>query len=103
MSGVSDAWVSPSPDDRRARSRCGVMLQESGVNGALHVRELVELFRAYYPSPMPTADALAADGFTADGRTVADTVAQFNEETDSALAGGIQLGPAAPPTLNFEP
>src|SRR3981081_3593606 len=27
------------PAERRARSQCGVMLQESGVNGALHVRE----------------------------------------------------------------
>ena len=35
------------------------MLQESGVTGALHVRELVDLFRAYYPNPMSTADALA--------------------------------------------
>ena len=41
------------PNDRRARSRCGVMLQESGTTGMLTVRELVDLFRAYYPSPLP--------------------------------------------------
>src|SRR5438094_4465670 len=48
-----------APSDRRARSRSGVMLQESGVSGALKVRELVELFRTYYPRPMPAARAIA--------------------------------------------
>jgi ABC-2 type transport system ATP-binding protein len=50
------------PRDRRARSRCGVMLQESGVPGVLTVRELVDLFRAYYPRPLPTGRALALAG-----------------------------------------
>ncbi len=38
------------PADRRARSRCGVMLQESGINDVLKVREIVDLFRSYYPA-----------------------------------------------------
>jgi ABC-2 type transport system ATP-binding protein len=41
------------PTDRRARSRCGVMLQESGTTGVLTVREIVNLFRAYYPASLP--------------------------------------------------
>jgi ABC-2 type transport system ATP-binding protein len=55
------------PIERRARSRCGVMLQESGVNSALHVRELVDLFRAYYPHPMPAERALALAGLQEEG------------------------------------
>jgi ABC-2 type transport system ATP-binding protein len=35
-----------APQDRRARSRCGVMLQESGVSDMLTVREVVDLFRS---------------------------------------------------------
>jgi len=50
------------PADRRARSRCGVMLQESGTTGVLTVRELVDLFRAYYPSPLPSERAIALAG-----------------------------------------
>jgi ABC-2 type transport system ATP-binding protein len=50
------------PTDRRARSRCGVMLQESGVMDALSVRELVDLFRAYYPHPMTAAAAIGMAG-----------------------------------------
>jgi len=50
------------PGHRRARSRCGVMLQESGVPSMLTVRELVDLFRAYYPRPLPTERAITLAG-----------------------------------------
>jgi len=50
------------PTDRRARSRAGVMLQESGTTGVLTVRELVALFGAYYPFPLPTDQAVAMAG-----------------------------------------
>jgi ABC-2 type transport system ATP-binding protein len=41
------------PADPRARARTGVMLQDSGVPGALRVGELIRLFRAFYPNPIP--------------------------------------------------
>ena len=50
------------PRDRRARSRIGVMLQESGVPGMLRVREIVQLFGTYYPSPLPVSDAIRMAG-----------------------------------------
>jgi ABC-2 type transport system ATP-binding protein len=50
------------PEDRRARSRCGVMLQESGLLGQLRVRELVDLFGSYYPHPMTPEKAIAMAG-----------------------------------------
>src|SRR6266542_5092083 len=50
------------PTDRRARSRCGVMLQESGVPQVLRVGELIDLFRSYYPSPLPAAEAVRLAG-----------------------------------------
>jgi ABC-2 type transport system ATP-binding protein len=51
-----------NPTDRRARSRCGVMLQESGVPEVLRVRELVDLFRAYYPAPLSVDQAIGLAG-----------------------------------------
>ena len=56
------------PGDRRARSRCGVMLQESGITDALHVRELVDQFRSYYPNPLPRDRAIAIAGLTDKAR-----------------------------------
>jgi ABC-2 type transport system ATP-binding protein len=50
------------PTDRRARSRCGVMLQESGTTGVLTVREIVNLFRAYYPTSLPADRAITLAG-----------------------------------------
>jgi len=50
------------PTDLRARSRVGVMLQESGVPAMLKVREIVDLFRSYYPKPLPRDEAIAIAG-----------------------------------------
>jgi ABC-2 type transport system ATP-binding protein len=50
------------PTNLLARSRVGVMLQESGVPQVLKVREIVDLFRSYYPSPLPRDRAIAMAG-----------------------------------------
>jgi len=62
------------PTDRRARSRCGAMLQESGVSGALTVREVVTLFGAYYPTPLATDRVLALAGLAEVARTRVGTL-----------------------------
>jgi len=51
-----------APGDLRARGRCGVMLQESGVPDLLTVRDLVRLFRAYYPRKLPTDQVIRQAG-----------------------------------------
>ena len=50
------------PTNLGARSRVGVMLQESGVPAMLKVREIVDLFRSYYPNPLPRDRAIAMAG-----------------------------------------
>ncbi|MEP6751620.1 MAG: ABC transporter ATP-binding protein [Candidatus Dormiibacterota bacterium] len=50
------------PSDLNARSRVGVMLQESGIPEMLRVREIVDLFRSYYPKPMVRDRAIAMAG-----------------------------------------
>ena len=57
------------PSDRRARSRRGVMLQDSGVPGVLTVRELVDLFRAYYPAPLGANTAIGLAGLAGEAGT----------------------------------
>jgi ABC-2 type transport system ATP-binding protein len=51
-----------APTNTLARSRVGVMLQESGVPQMLKVREIVDLFRSYYPKPLPGDRAIAIAG-----------------------------------------
>jgi ABC-2 type transport system ATP-binding protein len=50
------------PTDPAARSRCGVMLQESGVPDLLTVKELVELFSSYYPRHLPAPEVIRKAG-----------------------------------------
>ena len=50
------------PRHLEARSRIGVMLQESGVPGMLKVEEIVALFGSYYPRPLTPAEAISIAG-----------------------------------------
>jgi ABC-2 type transport system ATP-binding protein len=65
------------PQDLRARSRCGVMLQETGLHWSLRVRELVQLFRTYYPDPLPSAQIMEVAG-----------IADLAEKRAGDLSGG---------------
>jgi ABC-2 type transport system ATP-binding protein len=60
------------PTDLRARSRCGVMLQESGVPELLKVRELVGLFSTFYPAPLPVSTAIEMAGLAEKADTRID-------------------------------
>lgn len=51
-----------SPSAREVRSRRGAMLQISGVPNTLSVGEHLDLFRAYYPTPLPASRLLAMAG-----------------------------------------
>src|SRR5207247_10051194 len=82
------------PADQRARSRCGVMLQESGTPGVLTVRELVDLFRSYYPSPLPTATAIARAGLNAKADARAGPLSG-GERQRLHFALGVRGGPGA--------
>ncbi len=59
-------------DPRRiaTRQRFGAMLQESGVPQLLKVTELVELFRSYYPKPLPTDQVVKLVGLDEKANTL---------------------------------
>ena len=46
------------PRDSDARTRIGAMLQVSRVPEMLRVREHIDLFRSYYPQPLPAIDVV---------------------------------------------
>ncbi|MEX2499666.1 MAG: ABC transporter ATP-binding protein [Wenzhouxiangellaceae bacterium] len=50
------------PGHRQARSRIGVMLQQSGVQHNLTVRELIEMFASFYPAPATVDELLEECG-----------------------------------------
>jgi ABC-2 type transport system ATP-binding protein len=50
------------PRDARSRTRIGAVLQVARVPETLKVREHIDLFRSYYPHPMPFADIITSAG-----------------------------------------
>ena len=54
-----------NPRSSEARASLGAMLQGSRAPDTLSVREHIELFRSYYPRPLPTAELLMRSGLTA--------------------------------------
>ncbi len=50
------------PRDSSARTRIGAMLQIAKVPENLRVREHVDLFRSYYPNPLPAAEVVRVAG-----------------------------------------
>jgi ABC-2 type transport system ATP-binding protein len=77
-SGVVEV-LGGSPTSPGIRAQCGVVLQNSGLPGTIKVRELIELFRAYYPRPLETGEVLAISG-----------LADLAERSFGELSGGQQ-------------
>jgi ABC-2 type transport system ATP-binding protein len=53
-----------SPSERATRQRIGAMLQVARVPETLAIGEYLDLFRSYYPHPLPTAQVVETAGLT---------------------------------------
>src|ERR1700693_3837220 len=93
---VTVLGVDPEVGGRKLRERVGLVLQEAAVPAMLSVRELVELYRGYYPSPRPAAEIIELVGLT-----------EKTNERGRRLSGGHQrpldvaLGLVGDPDLVF--
>lgn len=52
------------PKDKFVREKIGAMLQEVSVIDALKVKEVIHLFRSYYPNPLSFAELVDLTGFS---------------------------------------
>jgi len=60
--------------DRRARSRTGVMLQETGLPNFLRVREVIDMFRTYYADPLDSDEAIRIAGLEEKANSLITTL-----------------------------
>lgn len=60
------------PADPATHRRIGVMLQDVSVPDRLSVRETIDLFRSFFPRPLPAERLLAASGLGEEARTMAN-------------------------------
>ena len=61
---VSVLGYDPSGNHRSLKERIGIVLQSTGVQPYLNVEETVNLFRGYYPNPLPLEEVLSVTGLT---------------------------------------
>ncbi len=84
----------PARDRSAVRRVLGVQLQESQLHGSLTARELVELYRGFYPDPRPADELIALVGLEEQQRTRFDKLSGGQQQRLSialALAGRPQV------------
>jgi ABC-2 type transport system ATP-binding protein len=103
---VTVLGIDPQNGGRKLRERVGLVLQEAAVPPMLSVRELVELYRGFYPSPRPADEIIELVGLTEKaGERVRKLSGGQQRRLDVALGlvGDPELIFLDEPTTGFDP
>jgi ABC-2 type transport system ATP-binding protein len=103
---VSVLGCDPGPDRPRLKPRIGFVLQSTGVERYLTVRETVTMYAGFYPHPRPVDEVIALVGLTAkrDERVMRLSGGQQRRlDVAIALAGDPELLFLDEPTTGFDP
>ena len=103
---VSVLGYDPGRNDRALKRRIGIVLQSTSVEPYLSVEETINLFRGYYPHPLPLEQILEAIGLREQRRTRVKRLSggqQRRLDVSIGLAGDPELLFLDEPTTGFDP
>ena len=103
---VSVLGHDPGLNDRALKRRIGIVLQSTGVEPYLTVEETIDLFRGYYPHPLPLDEILDVIGLREQRRTRVRRLSggqQRRLDVAIGLAGDPDLLFLDEPTTGFDP
>ena len=96
----------PGRNDRALKRRIGIVLQSTSVEPYLSVEETINLFRGYYPHPLPLEQILEVIGLREQRRTRVKRLSggqQRRLDVAIGLAGDPELLFLDEPTTGFDP
>jgi ABC-2 type transport system ATP-binding protein len=103
---VSVLGYDPGRGERALKQRIGIVLQSTGVEPYLSVEETIDLFRGYFPHPLPLDEILDAVGLSEQRRARVRRLSggqQRRLDVAIGLAGGPELLFLDEPTTGFDP
>ena len=103
---VSVLGHDPGLNDRALKQRIGIVLQTTGVEPYLSVEETIDLFRGYYPHPLPLEEILDVIGLGEQRRTRVRRLSggqQRRLDVAIGLAGDPELLFLDEPTTGLDP
>ena len=103
---VSVLGYDPERNERAFKDRIGIVLQETGVERYLTVEEVIELFRGYYPHPLPRDQIIEMVGLEEKRTSLVRRLSSGQQrrlDVAIGLAGDPDLLFLDEPTTGFDP